>query len=300
MKDLLLALQHEGDVRPDDIVVDMGGDDQQEAYLSDLFGQVDDLRDAIGRIQTTVYEIRRLEDDIVNNPLHASGAGGGDAQRERLESMMDDVKSQSNTVRLRLKAMEKKIEEEQKGDSRHSADLRIYKAQHATLVRKFTSVLEDYNAVQMDYREKCKNRIRRQLTITDKQKSPEEVEDMLDEGNFNVFSQGILVDNEQMRRALGEIETRHSDIIRLEKSMKELYDLFMDMATMVQEQGELIDNIEANVDSAAGHVTEAKQATRKAAVYQKKARRKKVLCAILCLVLLGLIALIVGLSVGLK
>ena len=64
---------------------------------------------------------------------------------------MDDVKSQSNTVRLRLKgdemksrfrhlffyfffvAMEKKIEEEQKGDSRHSADLRIYKAQVNTL-----------------------------------------------------------------------------------------------------------------------------------------------------------------------
>eukprot|EP00118_Oscarella_pearsei_P025722 m.308654 g.308654 ORF g.308654 m.308654 type:complete len:298 (+) comp44446_c0_seq1:164-1057(+) len=297
MKDLLAALQRKGNVHPDDVFVDMEkGDEQEEAYLSDLFGQVDELRDAINELHTTVQEIRRVEDDIVNNPLQT---GGKDAQRDRLESLMDGVKKSSSTIRARLKAMETKIEEEQKGASRHSADLRIYKAQHATLVRKFTAVLEEYNVVQMDYREKCKSRITRQLAITEGNKSQEEMEEMLDDGNFDVFTQGILVDNEQMRRALGEIETRHGDIMRIEKSMKELYDLFMDMAVLVQEQGELIDNIEANVESSAGHVSQAKVETRKAAVYQKKARNKKICCIGLCLVVLALIALIVGLSVGL-
>ena len=33
-----------------------------------------------------------------------------------------------------------------------------------------------------------------------------------------------------------EIEARHNDILALEKSIKELHDLFMDMCTLVQEQ----------------------------------------------------------------
>lgn len=33
-----------------------------------------------------------------------------------------------------------------------------------------------------------------------------------------------------------EIEARHNDILQLEKSIKELHDLFMDMCTLVQEQ----------------------------------------------------------------
>ena len=37
-----------------------------------------------------------------------------------------------------------------------------------------------------------------------------------------------------------EIEARHNDILALEKSIKELHDLFMDMCTLVQEQARLI------------------------------------------------------------
>ena len=33
-----------------------------------------------------------------------------------------------------------------------------------------------------------------------------------------------------------EIEARHNDILQLEKSIKELHDLFMDMCQLVQEQ----------------------------------------------------------------
>ena len=38
--------------------------------------------------------------------------------------------------------------------------------QHATLSRKFVEVMNDYNACQIDYRERCKGRIQRQLEIS--------------------------------------------------------------------------------------------------------------------------------------
>jgi len=38
--------------------------------------------------------------------------------------------------------------------------------QHATLSRKFVDVMNDYNSCQIDYRERCKGRIQRQLEIS--------------------------------------------------------------------------------------------------------------------------------------
>ena len=38
--------------------------------------------------------------------------------------------------------------------------------QHATMSRKFVDVMNDYNSCQIDYRERCKGRIQRQLEIS--------------------------------------------------------------------------------------------------------------------------------------
>ncbi|MEQ2241369.1 hypothetical protein ILYODFUR_024574, partial [Ilyodon furcidens] len=55
--------------------------------------------------------------------------------------------------------------EQEEGQNRSSADLRIRKTQHSTLSRKFVEVMSEYNTTQSDYRERCKGRIQRQLEI---------------------------------------------------------------------------------------------------------------------------------------
>jgi syntaxin 1A len=146
--------------------------------------------------------------------------------------------------------------------------------------------MEEYNRIQVDYKEKCLERIERQLVITKQHKTHDEVEQMVDDNNLGVFTQGILVENAQMKQALGDITARHNDIIRLENSIKELYDMFLDMAMLVEEQGDMIDRIEYNVEKAGAYVESAKKETRKALTYQRSARRKKVLCCIIVSVVL--------------
>lgn len=81
-----------------------------------------------------------------------------------------------------------------------------------------------------------------------------EVEEMLESGNPAVFTQGvrscrmkknislnrfsvqIMVETAQAKQSLADIEARHGDIIKLEKSIKELHDMFIDMAALVQTQ----------------------------------------------------------------
>ena len=46
--------------------------------------------------------------------------------------------------------------------------------------RRFVEVMTEYNAVQVEYREQSKNKIKRQLEIAGKQATDEELEQMLE------------------------------------------------------------------------------------------------------------------------
>lgn len=44
------------------------------------------------------------------------------------------------------------------------------------------------------------------------------------------------MDEQQARQTLADIEARHADIIKLETSIRELHDMFVDMAVLVESQ----------------------------------------------------------------
>lgn len=54
-------------------------------------------------------------------------------------------------------------------------------------------------------------------------------------GLQSVFSSQIM-DSKINQQALNEIEARHKDIMRLESSIKELHDMFVDIAMLVENQ----------------------------------------------------------------
>ncbi|KAE8745427.1 hypothetical protein FOCC_FOCC007807 [Frankliniella occidentalis] len=194
-----------------------------------------------------------------------------------MEDLMADIKKTANKVRAKLKVIEQNIEQEEH-TNKSSADLRIRKTQHSTLSRKFVEVMTEYNRTQTDYRERCKGRIQRQLEITGRTTTNEELEEMLEQGNSAVFTQGIIMETQQAKQTLADIEARHADIIKLENSIRELHDMFMDMAMLVESQatklkGEMIDRIEYHVEHAVDYVQTATQDTKKALKYQSKARR---------------------------
>ncbi|KAI4889707.1 hypothetical protein NFI96_019407, partial [Prochilodus magdalenae] len=191
--------------------------------------------------------------------------------KQELEDLTADIKKTANKVRLKLKAIEQSIEQEEVMN-RSSADLRIRKTQHSTLSRKFVEVMTEYNTTQSKYRDRCKDRIQRQLEITGRTTTNEELEDMLESGKLAVFTDDIKMDSQMTKQALNEIETRHHEIIKLENSIRELHDMFLDMAMLVESQGEMIDRIEYNVEHSVDYVERAVSDTKKAVKYQSQAR----------------------------
>jgi len=260
----LRAAQSDDDDGAEDMGVNM-----ESGKMDEFFQEVEEIRENIDKIQNNVEEVKIKHSAILSAPQT------DEKMKQELEDLMSDIKKTANRVRAKLKVIEQNIEQEE-NVNKASADLRIRKTQHSTLSRKFVEVMTEYNRTQTDYRERCKGRIMRQLEITGRQVGNEELEDMLEQGNSAVFTQGIIMDTAQAKQTLADIEARHADIIKLETSIKELHDMFMDMAMLVESQGEMIDRIEYHVEHAVDYVQTATQDTKKALKYQSKARRKKI------------------------
>ncbi|NXR43570.1 STX3 protein, partial [Zosterops hypoxanthus] len=277
------------------------------AFMDEFFSEIEETRQNIDKISENVEEAKKLYSIILSAPIPEQKT------KDDLEQLTAEIKKMANSVRNKLKSMERNIEQD---EARSSADLRIRKSQHSVLSRKFVDVMTKYNEAQVDFRERSKGRIQRQLEITGKNTTDEELEEMLESGNPSIFTSGVspdvgghkgvsgpglpadaalspqIMDSQISKQALSEIEGRHKDIVRLESSIKELHDMFVDIAMLVENQN--------NMDQSVGFVERAVADTKKAVKYQSEARRKLLILVAVAMLLLGTVALIIGLSVGLN
>ncbi|XP_072456843.1 syntaxin-2 isoform X2 [Notamacropus eugenii] len=258
---------------------------EKDHFMDDFFHQVEEIRNNISKIAQIVEEVKK------NHSIILSAPNPDGRTKEELEELNKEIKKIANKIRAKLKAIEQSFDQDENAN-RTSVDLRIRKTQHSVLSRKFVEVMTEYNETQTLFRERSKGRIQRQLEITGKTTTDEELEEMLESGNPSIFTSDIISDSQITRQALNEIESRHKDIMKLESSIRELHEMFMDMAMFVETQGEMINNIEKNVMNASDYVEHAKEETKKAVKYQSKARRKMmfvIICVIILLVILGII-----------
>ncbi|XP_053535824.1 syntaxin-3 isoform X1 [Ictalurus punctatus] len=260
MKDRLAQLKEKTDQTPEDVDIQV----ENKEFMDEFFVQIEEIRTSIDKIDENVTEIKRLYSVILSAPT------SDQKTQDDLEAITNEIKKLANNVRNKLKSIEQSLESN--AEERVSADTRIKKSQHAVLARKFVEVMTKYNEAQVEFREKSKGRIQRQLEITGKTTTDEELEEMLDGGNAAVFTAGLM-DSAISKQALSEIEARHKDIMRLESSIKELHDMFVDIAMLVENQGSIIDRIESNMDQSVGFVERAVADTKKAAKFQQEARR---------------------------
>ncbi|KAK1151940.1 syntaxin-1B [Acipenser oxyrinchus oxyrinchus] len=288
MKDRTQELRSAKDSDDDEEVVHV----DQDHFMDEFFEQVEEIRGCIEKLCEDVEQVKKQHSAILAAP------NPDEKTKQELEDLTADIKKTANKVRSKLKAIEQSIEQEE-GLNRSSADLRIRKTQHSTLSRKFVEVMTEYNTTQSKYRDRCKDRIQRQLEITGRTTTNEELEDMLESGKLAIFTDDIKMDSQMTKQALNEIETRHTEIIKLENSIRELHDMFVDMAMLVESQGEMIDRIEYNVDHSVDFVERAVSDTKKAVKYQSKARRKKIMIIICCVVLGVVLASSIG-TLGFK
>lgn len=251
--------------------------------LAEFHKECEDLIGSIQRLGDDVDDVKKTHSLILSTPQI------DDTVKKHLETAMATISSEANRIKLKLKQMSQ-INEQIGQKDQLSAEHRIRSTQHQMLTRKFIDVMTDYQLTQADYRDRCKARIQRQLEITGRITTDDEIEEMIESGNPAIFTRGIEMETQQAKQTLAEIEARHSDIMKLEKSIMELRDLFVDLATLVEIQGEMVNRIETHVALSKSHVDKARVEVNQAIAYRSKARIKKIICfTILILIVVAIV-----------
>ncbi len=140
----------------------------------------------------------------------------------------------------------------------------------------------------------------KKMKVTGVSLDEEEIEEMLDQGRSKefFFAKGILEETRVAKQQLSQIEARHGELLRLEQSLVEIKELFLELEALVSQQGEVIDSIERSVTGAREWVESGKDCLQEAKVYQKKARRRKVWFSIACVVVALIVIIIILSSTG--
>ncbi|XP_030628031.1 syntaxin-11b.2 [Chanos chanos] len=218
--------------------------DQAESHQDsnpEMEAVFDEAQDARLEIQLIRLEVKRLREQNSRMLTEATPTSSDS------NAIASDIKKRGEGMLVRLHKMDanaKKLEEEH---GVNSAVARIARTQYASLSNSFRDAMMDYNEAEMSHRETCKAHIQRQMEIVGREVTGDQIEEMLENGQWNVFTQNLLSEGKTARSALNQIESRHMELLELESRIRGIHEVFLDVAMLVEEQQSMVDYIHTNV-----------------------------------------------------
>jgi syntaxin 1A/syntaxin 1B/2/3 len=104
-----------------------------------------------------------------------------------------------------------------------TADQRMRISQQQNLSQKFMETVREYQDMQTKYKNKYRDRLERQFKIVKPNASPDEISKALESSSdgSQMFAQQVLMgaQHAEAKRALYDIQERHQDIMKIEKSV---------------------------------------------------------------------------------
>ncbi|CAL1704878.1 unnamed protein product [Somion occarium] len=262
--------------------------------MSAFYREITSIQEAIAQYNANVSRIGELQ----NRTLNSTDESANRQTAAILDDLISQTRDLGNTIKQRIQNLD--LQPAQPGE-----DPRIRKNQISLLRTKFVEGLQNYQQVERDYRARYRQRVERQLKIVKPDATPEEVNAAVNDttgGGDQIFAQALTTSTRygESRAAYREVQDRHEDIRRIERTLEELAQLFNDMSVLVVQQDEAINVIQTTAGTVE-HDTEAglKQ-TEKAVKHARSARRKRWICFFLLLVILAIIAIILGVVLGRK
>ncbi|ROI33816.1 Syntaxin-11 [Anabarilius grahami] len=228
--------------------VDLEENFNQQAVIFDnsdeMESVLDEAQDTKREIQLIRLEVKRLRDQntrILSEPTRTTHV------KHDANVIVGDIKTRGEDVLTRLQKMNAHAKELEEEHGVNSAVARIARTQYTTLSNNFRDAMTEYNDAEMSHKESCKRHIQRQMEIVGREVSGDQIEEMLENGQWNIFNDNVMSEGKMARSALNQIESRHRDLLELESRLKSLHEVFLDVAMLVEEQGPMTDYILNNV-----------------------------------------------------
>lgn len=259
-------------------------------YMDSFFRDMDSIKADIEEIERVTHRIGEINEESMMSTSEAKENALSQELRPMVNETNKKAKKTKNLLTV-LKEENKKLEAEK--TLKHS-DMRVRENLCNTVTRKFIDVMKLYQASQQKYKTDIKRKAERQILTIKEDATPEEVDAIMksDGGREGLYQQQFLAGgvNDQIKQTYAKVAGKYQDVLALEQSVAELHQMFLDFALLTEQQGELIDQIEFNVKSAADYVEDANENVYHAIEYSKSIRKKQC-CIIIIVIILVLIIL---------
>ncbi|XP_050206480.1 syntaxin-132-like isoform X2 [Mercurialis annua] len=218
--------------------------------------------------------------------------------KKRMEKDVDEVSKIGRAVKAKVEAINRdNLANRQKpGCEKGTGIDRARMNVTNSLTKRFKDLMIEFQTlrqkIQNEYREVVERRV---ITVTGTKPDEETIDNLIETGNSEqIFQKAIQeMGRGQVLNTLEEIQERHDAVKEIEKKLLDLHQIYLDMAVLVEAQGEILDNIESQVTNAVDHVQNGTEALRTAKSLQRKTRK----CMMISIILLLLIAIIIVLSI---
>ena len=222
---------------------------------------------------------------------------------------MNNISNDIIESRGRMDKIIKELESELKNDQndenadpniiKDDSDLRLKKNLFDAMIKKYQNVIQKFQSEESEMKQIKKTRLIRDAEIGLGQDLTEkEKENIIEDPKMiqQIYENKLKgKPHNKLQNVVRDLQERHEDIKKLEKSIIELSNMINELNKLVQYQGEMIDNIVENVSKSKDYITKAEKEL--IAGKEKMKCKKNLKCTIAIIASIALLIIIIPIIV---
>eukprot|EP00850_Spirogloea_muscicola_P004765 SM000021S06398 [mRNA] locus=s21:20474:24403:+ [translate_table: standard] len=262
--------------------------------MAQFFEEVGEIKNAMQLIRRNLH---KLQDANEESKL-VTRAAPMKALKERMEADIDEVSKIAHKIKSKIEQLDRSniASRSLPGCGEGSSTDRTRMSITATLKKKLKELMGEFQTLRQKFQEEYNEVVRRRYyTVTGQQADDRTVDHLIETGESeSIFQKAIQQQGRgQILDTVAEIQERHDAVKDMERKLLELHQIFMDMAVLVEAQGELLDNIENQVSKSVDHVQAGTVQLHKAKALQRNTRKWMCFGILTLLIVIAVIVVLV-------
>ncbi|KAJ6694029.1 hypothetical protein OIU85_004785 [Salix viminalis] len=283
---------------PDPDVEMANASNTMDSNLGLFLEEAETVKKEMGSIREILDQLQQANEE--SKSLH---------KPEALKSLRNKINTDIVTVQKKARSIKSQLEEMDRANaanrrlSGYKEGTPIYRTRIAVtngLRKKLKELMMDFQGLRQKMMTEYKDTVgRRYFTVTGEYPDEEVIDKIISDGSGGEeFLKRAIQEHGKGKvlETVVEIQDRHDAAKEIEKSLLELHQVFMDMAVMVEAQGEQMDDIEHHVLNASHYVKDGTKELKGAKGYQKNSRKWMCIGIILLLIIILVIVIPIATS----
>ena len=228
----------------------------QDESMQDFSSTIAQCQSNIKAIEAKIDQLIRLKGEVISST--------GQEERDisnKINSIVNSVNTTQNQMDKLIKELKAMLSMEQ--EDKNDPEIRIKNNLFGSMLKKYQNTCMRFQREESDIKNLIETKLVRAAEIAVNQELTEEQRKEVIE-NPQMIQQ--MYENKltgaahiKLQNAVKDLEERHRDIKKLEKSILQIHNMVQELNALVKYQGEIIDNVEINIKSAKNYVFKAEK-----------------------------------------